>query len=219
MITAKDLRFSASDHVYTLSDGRVVPSVTTVLRAVGVSVDFEALREQSVRTREAIDLKRDLGTALHMDAHALDDHDLDWATVDLRVEPYLRAWATFRENTGLIPVTRERRVFHGWLFYCGTLDGIFATPNGKHVLCDIKCGDPSSAAGHLQTAAYEAAYQLEHALRIDERWAVQLCPDKAIPYRIFNYSKRPDAWQDFARFQACLTVFNEQPDRRERKFA
>jgi hypothetical protein len=207
--------FDAALHEYRhVGTNRVVPSVTQVLKAVGVSTDFEGLSERSDRIRDAIELKRDLGTALHADAHAFDDNDLDWSTVDPRVEPYLRAWATFRENTGLVPLTRERRLYHPTFFYAGTLDGIFRTPAGQHVLCDIKTGDPDASAGMYQTAAYEAAYKESQLCRIDQRWAVQLTPDLKVPYRITNYSARQDAWRDFQKFTAFLTTYWEQACRR-----
>lgn len=213
------LDFRADVHEYRLG-GVLVPSVTQVLRATGVSVDFEGLRETSDRLRDAIDLKRDLGVACHADAHAYDDDDLDWSTVDPRVEPYLRAWAVFRANTSLAPCARERRLYHPVHRYAGTLDGIFRLPSGRQVLVDMKLGDPESAASHLQTAAYEAAYLVEHPdAEIHERWAVQLCPERQVPYRVTNYTDRPEAWQDLHTFLCCLTVYHEQPARRRQRVA
>jgi hypothetical protein len=70
------------------------------------------------------------------------------------------------------PLARERRVFHPGDFYCGTLDGVFARPSGLVVLIDIKLGDPFDAAAHLQTAAYQAAFAIDHPdIAIHERWA------------------------------------------------
>lgn len=211
VLSAASLTFEPETHTYRRGDGRVVPSVTEILRAVGVSVDFDALAGVAHRVAQAIDLKRDIGTALHLDAHAFDDNDLDWTTVDPRVEPYLRAWVTFRDNTGLVPVVRERRVYHPVFSYAGTLDGIFRAPTGTLVLVDLKVGDPADAAAHLQTAAYEAAYRAEHGGEpITDRWAVRLCPELRVPYRVSKYTD----WRDFQKFQACLTVFFEQPTRR-----
>lgn len=210
-----DLIFLAEPHEYRLPDGRPVPNVTSILRAVGVSTDFEAIKASSRYLAEKIDEKRDLGTAVHADIHAFDDDDIEWDTVHERVLPYVDAWSVFRENTRLTPMSRERRVFHPSLFYCGTLDGIFLHPDGKRILIDVKTGDPDAAAAHLQTAAYQAAYEAEHPTDlIDERWSVRLCPERTVPYQITNYSARPDAWRDAQKFQACLTVFYEQPGRR-----
>jgi hypothetical protein len=188
-----------------------VPSVTHILSAVGVSMDFDALMGMSGDMARAIEAKRYLGTAVHADCHAFDDDDLVWSTVNPAVEPYLRAWATFRVNTGLMPLTRERRVFHPGQFYCGTLDGIFVMPTGKRVLVDIKTGDPDDSGCQFQTAAYVAAYRLEHPDDIiDERWGVQLVPDREIPYRISPYAD----WRDYGAFQAFVTTYRCQAARR-----
>lgn len=213
-MSATVLSFDAAAHEYRMPDGRLVPSVTQILKAVGVAVDFEGLASIGRRVADAIDLKREIGHTLHQDAHAFDDDDLNWSTVDPRVEPYLRAWAAFRENTRLMPVTRERRVLHAALGYAGTLDGIFVAPNGRRVLVDLKTGDPWDAGAHLQTAAYAAGYLCEHpSERIDERWAVRLTPEHGVPYRIVPFTD----WRDFSKFQACLTVYHEQATRRRSK--
>jgi hypothetical protein len=221
MTGATLLTFEPELHVYRLPDGRRVPSVTQIIEAVGVSVNFDTLSTMSSQLASTIEFKRNLGVSVHADAHSFDDDDLDWSTVDPRVEPYVQAWATFRENAQLIPTTRERRVYHPRHDYAGTLDGIFEGTGGhwegKRILIDLKVGDPADAGAHLQTAAYEAAYLAEHATeRIDARWAVQLCPERAVPYRVIPYypsADRPEAWRDFQKFLACLTVYHEQPGR------
>lgn len=212
-LVSADVSFEAIGHEYRLPDGRRVPGVTEILSAVGVSVDFEGLASMGRRVADAIDLKREIGHTLHQDAHAFDDDDLDWSTVDPRVLPYLRAWATFRENSRLMPTTRERLVYHPTLGYAGTLDGIFVLPNNRRVLVDIKTGDPDDSGCAFQTAAYQAAYQAEHPdLPIHERWGVRLTPDHGIPYRISPYTD----WTDFARFQAFITTYHCQAARRRR---
>lgn len=211
------LRFDAFRHEYTTADGRIVPSVTKILHGVGIATDFEAIAATSRRMAEAIEYRRALGTAVHADCHAFDDRDLDWKAVDDRVRPYVDAWSIFRENKQLLPVARERRLFHPGLFYAGTLDGVFEQPDGQLVLVDIKLGDPQDAGAAYQTAAYEAAYALEHPERaIAARWAVQLVPDRRIPYLITDYSARPEAWRDFLVFQAAVTVYGAQAARSHR---
>jgi len=209
--TGADLTFEESTHEYRLPDGRLVPNVTSILKATGVATNFEEIASRSSKLADAIEYRRALGTAVHADCHAFDDDDLDWQVVHQDVRPYLEAWSVFRANTGLQPIARERRVFHAADFYCGTLDGIFQRRDGQRVLIDIKVGDPFDAAAHLQTAAYQAAFQLEHpGVAIVERWAVRLIPDRRIPYDITPYRD----WQDLGRFRAVLTTFDEQPARR-----
>ena len=208
-MTAADLTFVETPHGYHLPDGRRVPSVTEILRAVGVSEDFAHANP------EDLEFRRQLGTEVHRMAHAFDDDDVDWDTVDPRVRPYLDAWAAWRINAGAMPVQRERRVFHPGYFYAGTLDGIFELANGTRILCDIKSSDLVNYASNLQVAAYEMAWQLEHrGERIDERWIVHLTPNCAVPYRVINCSAEPTAWMDGRRFLACVTVFHLQGGRR-----
>jgi hypothetical protein len=210
-----ELTFDEALHEYRITGGRVVPSVTRILHGVGIATDFEAIAARSSRLAEAIEYRRALGTAAHADCHAFDDEDFDWHAVDERVRPYIEAWAIFRENSKLRPQARERRVFHPGLFYAGTLDGVFENEAGQLVLVDMKLGDPEDAGARYQTAAYEAAYLLDHPERpITHRWAVQLQPERRIPYEIFDYSARPQAWRDFQVFQAAVAVYGVQAARR-----
>jgi hypothetical protein len=199
-------------HIYTLGD-RVIPSVTQILSAVGVSTDFEAIGARSTELRYAIELKRAIGTVVHADCHAWDDGDLDLADVDPLVRPYVDAWITFRNHLHFVPDTRERVVYHADLGYCGTLDAIGTIQAGRRILVDIKTGDPEDAGARFQTAAYQAAYHLTHQDHpIDERWSVELCPDNAIPYRVHPYHD----WQDFQKFRAFVTTYHAQRARRTR---
>lgn len=204
-MTAAVVAFDPIAHVYTVA-GDVVPSVTQILRATGISADFEALSSLSREMRAAIELKREIGTALHADAHAFDDDDLDLDAVDPRVRPYLDAWITFRLNSGVTPEIRERRVFHPTLRYAGTLDGIFTTPDGKRVLIDIKTGDPDDSGCQFQTAAYALASGHD----IEERWGVQLIPGLKVPYRVSCYTD----WRDAQTWQSIVTTFYAQHARR-----
>lgn len=203
------LTFDPEAHVYRFN-GEVVPSVTQILASTGISVDFESLGSMSGEVRQAIELKREIGTALHADAHAFDDNDLDVESVDPRVRPYLDAWIEFRVNKGLLPSVRERRVFHPTMRYAGTLDGIFTTPSGARVLVDIKTGDPESSGCQFQTAAYDMAYEVMTGESVAERWGVQLVPGLRIPYRITKY----DDWRDRAQWQSIVATFYAQHARR-----
>lgn len=209
------ITFDAARHEYRTTDGRLVPSVTQILHATGIATDFEALAARSSRIAEAIEYRRALGVAAHADCHAYDDDALDWNAVDDRVLPYVKAWTVFREQTGLAPIARERRLFHPGLFYAGTLDGVFERFKSELILVDVKLGDPEDAGARYQTAAYEEAYLIDHPERpIAHRWAVRLHPERRIPYEIFDYSARPQSWRDFQTFQSALAVYSAQAARR-----
>jgi hypothetical protein len=207
MITADSLAFDPIAHRYTLPDGRVVPSVTQILAATGIAVDFESRMTQYQGLREVIEQRRGIGTAVHADCHAWDDNDLDLLDVHPDVRPFLNAWITFRTNSGFTPERRERLVYHAGLGYAGTLDAVGLIPSGRRILVDIATGDPKHSAKQFQTAAYAAAYTENP---IDERWAVQLTPDSGIPYRIHVYSD----WSDFSKFSAFCTTYHHQACRR-----
>lgn len=212
--TAADITFRPDEHEYVLPDGRVVPSVTQILAATGISTDFESLKQVSPSMRAAIEKKRAIGSALHRDAHALDDHDLDWSTVHPEVKPYLEAWAVFRENSRLEPLCRERCVYHSGLHYAGTFDGIFRSSNGRNVLVDLKTGDPDDAGTQWQTAGYQLAWEYMHpgGLPIHERMGVRLIPGRRIPYDTEPYNE----WRDRDEWRAFLTTYFRQAVRRLR---
>ena len=158
-----------------------MPSVTTLLRDTGVSVNFEELGGFGKRIEHAIQLKRDIGVAVHADAHAFDDNDLDLASVHPEVRPYLDCWIAFRQNyPALRPATRERLVYHPVLRYAGTLDGIFLSDGETKPI-------------------------------ITDRWSVQLCPGKSVPYRITPYD---DHYGDANVFRSIVATWYAQAARR-----
>ncbi len=132
--------------------------------------------------------------------------------MDPRVGPYVHAWARCREHLQLTPVLRERIVYDPFLSFCGTLDGVFQRPDGSLVLLDLKLGDPKDAGAAYQTAGYQTALRESHPeLVIAERWAVQLLPALAVPYRVTPYRE----WRDAAIFAAMVTTFHHMhPGRR-----
>lgn len=154
--------FEPAGHIYRhAGSGRILPSVTEILKSVGVSVNFDDIRSMGRDRAHAVDLKRDLGIALHADAHAYDDNDLDLSTVHEEVKPYLDAYVSFRQAyASLRPATRERIVYEPAYQYVGTLDGIFMVDG-------------------------------ETEIDITERWSVQLTPKNRIPYRVTPYNEHP----------------------------
>lgn len=213
--TLADVRYDAMSHRSWLPDGTEIPHVTAVLSAVGVAVDFDVLMARNPRLAATVELAGVRGIAVHADCHAYDDDDLEWATVDARVRPYLEAWALCRVEKELEPLTRERRVFHPEYLYAGILDGIVRVAQQRNVLIDLKTGDPENSGARYQTAAYEAAYLALHPdSRIDERWAVWLRPGRVPPYSITNYSASLESWQDVQHFLAFLDTYRHQAERR-----
>lgn len=154
--------FEPAGHVYRLREtGEILPSVTGILKSTGISVDFDELGQMGAGLKHAIEMKREIGTAVHQAAHFYDDNDLVWSSVDPAVVPYLEAWTAFRQAySHLRPATRERIVYSAAYRFVGTLDAIFLM------------GD-------------------ETEINITERWSVQLTPGKRIPYRVTPYNEHP----------------------------
>lgn len=167
------LEFNQDKHEYKL-DGVVVPSVTSVIKFLDdySGVPQDVMQYTSVR-----------GRAVHL-ATALDDQDnLDYATVDDVVFPYLDAWRSFRRDTGFKPTHIERFVYSTKYKYAGTLDriGTIGTTRSSTVKCliDIKtCAVVMPSAGP-QTAAYLTAANecLDVSSKTMLRYVVQLRND------------------------------------------
>lgn len=204
------LTFSPESHEYRV-DGVVVPSVTAILRATGVSADFEAIARMDPQRAARIAEKRAIGSALHADIIAADEDDLDWSTVDPRVAPYLQAWVAFRgAYADLQPVLREHRVYHRTLRYAGTLDLLCRTREGALVLVDVKSGDPEAAGARYQLAGYQAALEDRTTWRVSARWSVALTPDRTVPYQVTAY----EDWSDHETWRAIVTTYYAQYARR-----
>lgn len=205
--------FEATGHVYTrISTGREVDGVTRVLRATGVSADFDRIGRSSGRLADQFAAARTLGTIVHALTHAYDTEDLVLESVREEYRPWLNAWAMFRTYYQLHPIARECVVFHPRYSYAGTLDGLFTNPSGSVILLDLKTGDPASAGTRYQLAAYEAAQTIVPV--VHERWAVQLDPALAVPYRVHAYTA-DEFRDDFKYFLCFLTTYRHQLARRD----
>jgi hypothetical protein len=185
------LEFSDSEHVYRL-DGRVIPSVTGILRD-----------EQFIDATWFTEYSRDRGTKVHQAIEFYDVGDLDEETLDPVLRPYLAAWQRFKEEAHVTIEASEVRLASEVYGFAGTIDKVAAIGNVKAIL-DIKSGQVQPWTG-LQLAAYHIL--LNEPAR--KRYAVQLNNDGS--YRLHEFKDRSDR----AVFLAALTV--HQWKRREGK--
>lgn len=176
-------RFDPETHQYFIDDERV-PSVTEILEGVGI-IDKRWYTEKG----------RDRGSAVHVATQYLDEEDLDWSTVGPEIEPYVRAYELFKEETKFQPVLIETSVFNREHRYGGTLDrtGIL---DGEKVLIDIKTGAPSKWAA-LQTAGYEICLEERHARKV-----LQLKPNGKYKLRDYNNPEDTELFLAAARIAA-----------------
>lgn len=182
------IEFDAATHRYKL-DGKSVPSVTQTL---GVLQDF--------RFVDANVLKRaqDFGNAVHKMVQLWEEDDLDMATVDPALVPYLDGYLLWRSHFAPEIVKCEVVVGHKSYGYAGTLD-LLAVKGTRRVLVDVKSGTSKTVGP--QTAAYKAAYESMVAERIHERRCLTLTATGP------KCMKLDDA-SDWSLFLSCLNVHN-----------
>lgn len=177
-------QFDQERHEYTdLRDGARVVSVTQVLNGVGL-VDYSRIPES------ILSHKAEIGTAAHAACHFFDESDLEWSTVDLEVEPYVRAWEKFRRETDFEPRLIEHRGISeiDGMRYGFTVDreGLF---NGRPTVCELKCTAGEEISWPIQLAAYELALRkLDGTARA--RLVIHLRPNGC--YSLINFTDIKD---------------------------
>lgn len=195
------LTFDAHRHEYRV-DGIVKPSVTELLEAAGLTVDYRAI--------PAAVLLNARMRGIHVDAccDLYDDGDLDWSTVHSDAVPYVQAWGRFCAEQGYEPAASQVQLYHPEHDYCGTADSV-GTVGRRWVLVDRKATTKVAASYGCQLAGYampgiECA---EHAGELvpvpwppPARAVVQLRPDGS--YRVVPYDE-PD---DVAAFLGAIAL-------------
>jgi hypothetical protein len=180
-------------HTYTHKPtGMILPSVSQI---PGVLGGYEGI------SPAVLQYAADRGTAVHLAAQLHDEGDLDEATVDPLILPYLSAWILFRQDTGFKPTLREALVYHDALMFCGRFDMVGTFPSGDTALLDIKTQRiPTPDKWGMQLAAYAEAAKPDCAPKT--RAVVHLLPDGN--YRYYKL----DGHIHWKRFKVCLDFFN-----------
>jgi len=172
------------NHVYHV-DGRIVKGVTSIIKACGL-----------MSTQWSSQWHMDRGTAVHRAVHLLEIDDLDPASVEPIIEPYLDAWKAFKLETDYQGHEYEQIVYHPTYQYAGTLDqtGVL---NGRTCLIDLKTGSHQSWWS-IQCSAYNAVAKMQ------DRYSLELHDNGK--YKLIQHKDK----RDFQRFLACLTVAGMQ---------
>ena len=118
------LQFDAERHEYRLA-GRLVPSVTQVIRAV-------------LPGWEASEWHMQRGTALHHGCRLLDQGVLDWQSVSPEIGPRIQAWQKFRKDSMVDVVSVETPLFSERYWFAGTCDRMLARGIASGIVCDLK---------------------------------------------------------------------------------
>lgn len=168
--------FDEVAHEYRVR-GERVPSVTGILKEVGL-IDTQWLDEAAMLR----------GTHVHQACEFDDQGDLDEASLDPAILPYVQAWRRCRAEMGFKILANERRVFHEPMRYCGTLDRIVEL-RGRQVIIDLKTG--ATQRWHaLQVALYALAMRWEEPLTVYDRASV--CLTNEGTYKFNEHKDRTD---------------------------
>lgn len=189
------LHFDEAKHEYSVN-GVVLPSVTQIIHAAFPDpYRFARL--------EDVEFKRDIGDAVHKATHYFDEGDLDLSTLDLRIQPYLKAYRRFVVERNYEPIFCERRMYSQRYGYAGTVDkvGTMVHDKGHRVVVDIKCTATVSPLVPLQTAAYSMLLSDTSVVPM-QRYCLHLQDNG-------KYKLHPhfDTYGDQAGFLGCLNRF------------
>jgi len=185
-----ELFFDPVEHAYTVS-GRRLPSVTQTLAPL---IDY------SMVPKETLERARLLGQAVHRMTELYDLDDLDMDALDDELKPYLTAWIKFRAETGFVPETIEKRLYHPTLRFAGTPDrsGLIS---GRRAVVDVKKMLTLGPVIGIQLAAYQELYRV-NGVTIEDRYALGLRADGT--YRLQPFTDKGD-WPVFL---SLLTIRN-----------
>lgn len=167
------LEFIPESHAYKL-DGQYLPSVTTIIKDMGLYGDV---------TTYFTDYARERGSLVHRIIEWYLSGELDEDTIDPSLAPYFAAWKRFQYETGFVSTITEQPMASEIHRFAGTPDHI-GKFNGSMSVVDVKTGADNPATG-LQLAAYEilSGWRLR-------RYSLQLNDDGK--YKLTEFKDRND---------------------------
>ena len=139
-----ELHFDPAAHRYTVN-GKIVPSVTQIISAVG-------LYEYDYVSRETLAIAAERGRHVHTMIEWYEHGELDLTSIDPELQGYFDAYLSMKEAQ-VIPEKAdliEHRAYSAKYGYAGTLDMLFKAERWIH---DHKTGEESPVHG-LQLSGY-----------------------------------------------------------------
>lgn len=184
------LEFNEQRHEYRIG-GKVVPSVTSVIKAI-LPTKYEFAGEWHMQR----------GTATHRACELFDNGVLDCESVDPEIEPRVRAWRKFREQMPMDMVANEKKLAHEGLRFAGTIDRVFSNKKTL-IVCDLK----NSVTPHvrLQLAAYSLLWTANGGKSINRAVAVELLETGAFKC---HWIEKSDLRMHERQFVSMLSVYN-----------
>lgn len=177
------IEFNEAEHTYSV-DGVLYPSVTTILKDIG-------LIDTSWFTPEACQR----GTYVHQMIEWYQNDELDPNSIDPVLLGYLTAWENFIADTDYQYDASEWRMVSRQYRFAGTADQI-GVLNKQRVIIDLKSGAVSPC-----TALQLAGYQILHETPC-KRFALQLKDDGK--YKLTEYTDRGDR----STFLAAVALYH-----------
>lgn len=141
--------FDEEAHRYRFQ-GRIFPSVTTMLSKLNLSPDFP----------DHTDFYTRRGSAVHRMIELSISGNLDLEATSPQVKTFFGGWQNFMAAHKPQIWLSEQRLVHVPHFYAGTLDIFGIWHDGSPFILDIKTSDTANtpqASTDLQTAGYELA--------------------------------------------------------------
>lgn len=149
--------FDEALHICRDMQGTFIPSVSQVMEANNLSVNFRKLVERGIVERDLLDRRSAVGTDVH---NLTDFHDEDgevnptWITDE--TAGYLESWIGFKKLSGFIPKQWSIR-------RCELINGLPLTGEsdkegllGKHeAIIDLKTGSSKADSWGFQISGYE----------------------------------------------------------------
>jgi len=188
-----ELTFEASTHTYRLN-GTVVPSVTQVID--------DQLADWDGVPPDVLEAARVFGGHVHEACHLLVRDELDWASLDPALVPYVEAARRFLDESGLTVLNAELALASPKLKFAGTLDIRGMWRNAIAVL-DWKSTSTLPRTVGPQTAAYDRLYAEQFGGRPAKRYCVQLNPALPNGYKVHLL----DNPADWSMFQSALNCW------------
>lgn len=193
MILQPELSFDAPSHTYTVL-GKVVPSVSQVLRAGGGGADYSSVPP------EILQRAADIGIEVHQCVEDYFRHGTMPATDDRSVEAYLPGLYDFIDDKAFTWLHSELLMYHPVLWYAGTVD-LIGWVHGELAIVDVKTTNKIHRdAVELQTAAYAELHRFCSGKGPYKRWVLWLRKHKT--YELIEL----DDPFSFPRFQQMLAA-------------
>lgn len=192
------LTFEAETHTYKWH-GKVVPSVSQILKTIGITRDYERVDP----------FYRQRGTYVHQAVEFHVKRTLDEETLDQEnVLPYVKGYQQFEEKRPYVCLKTEVPLYSEEFGFAGTIDHICTLPKEFEGtgIADLKVTESSDKAADLQLCAYAILYHANHGTWPAFRMVLELHGDRTAkpifyktPTRIWNAVMELFKWKTTRR--------------------